>query len=131
MQKLTNIIRFASSLVLVAFLVTGCNLFNFGDEENIDISMIVGTWVRDGSYYEQYQGDGTGKYWDEGDDVYEDEAIPFTWEFESEDNTLIKYYTTTFGTVIPKSYTVVALDEQELKYEDDYGSSYVYTKVNR
>ena len=71
------------ALLLLAVFMTSCDGLGGGDAANIDKSQIVGKWMTaDGQYFEVYNSDGTGKEWDLRDDVTEEEASKFTWEFD-------------------------------------------------
>lgn len=104
--------------------LTGC-------EENlahVDISLLPGKWVRGTEYY-RFDRSGNGATWDTSDDVNESEAQPFTWEFADETNTLTLIHQMEMGGVIPKSYTVVALSEDELEFKDRFGVHYTFKRV--
>ena len=91
--------------------------------------LLVGKWVAGTEYY-RYDAGGTGVTWDTSDDVNEDEAQPFTWEYEDETNRLTLVHQMEMGGVVPKSYTVTALTDSTLSYKDIYGHTYTYTHVN-
>jgi hypothetical protein len=113
-------------LVFVAaatLLLSAC-----GKKEHFDIGLIVGKWVA-GTEYWRYDGDGNGATWDVGDDVNEDEAQPFTWEFDDEENLLTQIHQMEMGGVIPKSYTLKKLDENTLAYADRFDSTYTFKRV--
>lgn len=99
-----------------------------GDKKQFDIDLIVGKWVA-GTEYWRYDADGNGGTWDEGEDVHEDEAQPFKWEFDSENNRLTQIHQMEMGGVIPKSYTLVDLNDNTLSYKDRFDSTYVYKRV--
>ena len=82
MKMKKTIKRFLLSAV-VALSLTSCG----GDKEHFDISLLAGKWVA-GQEFWRYDANGTGATWDEADDVHEDEAQPFTWEFDDETNSL-------------------------------------------
>ena len=112
-------------LVFVAaatLLLSAC-----GKKEHFDIGLIVGKWVA-GTEYWRYYGDGNGATWDVGDDVNEDEAQPFTWEFDDEENLLTQIHQMEMGGNIPKTYTVTKLNATTLEYHDDYGKYYTFTR---
>ena len=67
--------------------------------------------------------------WDEADDVTEDEAQLFTWTLvESE---LTHIHILEMGGTVPKVYTVTELTATSLKYKDDFGKSFSFTKVSK
>ncbi len=96
------------------------------DEESFEETLIVGTW-RSGSEYYKYKADGTGSTWDTSEDVTKEEAQPFTWTLIKSDLTHIHIMET--GPGIVKSYTVTELTATTLKYEDELGGRYSFTKV--
>lgn len=110
--------------VAAALLFAGCG----EKKKTFDIDLIVGKWVS-GSEYWRYDADGGGGTWDEGDDVHEDEAQPFRWEYDSESNRLTQIHQMEMGGVIPKSYTLVDLTDNTLSYKDRFDSTYVYKRV--
>lgn len=108
-------------LLLIVLLFPSCEPITLIDE-----SLLVGTWQNE-TYYECYYSDGTGKFWDESEDYYEDEAIPFTWDLTF--TTLTQYHETEFGAVIPKSYTISELTESTFVYSDTFGVTHSFVKV--
>ena len=88
----------------------------------IDKSQIVGKWMTvDGEYFEVYYSDGTGKEWDLRDDVTEDEASKFTWEFdEATKDKFFKYYEMEVGGgIVPQYCKILELTSQKFKYNND------------
>ena len=110
--------------VAAALLFAGCG----EKKKTFDIDLIVGKWVA-GQEFWRYDADGTGATWDEADDVHEDEAQPFKWEFDGESNRLTQIHQMEMGGVIPKSYTLVDLSDNTLSYKDRFDSTYVYKRV--
>ena len=98
-------------------------------DPSFDMSLIIGKWVS-GTEYWRYDNDSTGVTWDEGDDVHEDEAQPFTWSFDDETNTLTHVHQMEMGGVVPKSYTMTQLDDTKLEYRDRFGQTYSFERVN-
>lgn len=105
------------------FMMTSCR-----EKKHFDIELIVGKWVAGTEYY-RYDNDGKGATWDVADDVNEDEAQPFEWEFDEESNHLTLIHQMEMGGVIPKSYTLKTLDDKVLAYTDKYDSTYTYKRV--
>ena len=71
------------ALLFLAVFVNSCGGIGGGSETNIDKDQLVGKWMTsDAQYFEVYYSDGTGKEWDLRDDVQEEEASVFTWEFD-------------------------------------------------
>lgn len=110
------------SLLFVSFMFVSCE----DEEETFNESLLIGTWVSGTDYYKYISG-GTGKNWDTGDEITEDEAKTFSWTLEESELTHI--FIMEMGGSVPKVYTVTELTSTTLKYEDDY-SSYTFTKVN-
>ena len=107
-------------------------------EINDDASKLYGKW-QEGTVFEHYysyniervlaNGDtiqANGTTWDEADDVSEDEAQLFNWTLTG--STLKHEHVGTFVT-IPKIYTVTSLTSSELVYQDDYGVTHHFAKV--
>lgn len=99
------------------------------DDPTFDGDLIVGKWVSGTEYY-RYDSDGTGATWDVADDVQEEEGQPYTWSFDETTSTLTLVHQMEMGGVIPKSYTVTALDDSQLKYKDNYDREFTYNRVN-
>ena len=116
---------FCIMMFAVSLLFTSC----FDDNETFDADLLVGKWVSGTEYY-RYDSDGNGATWDTSDDVTEEEAQPFTWEFDTETNKLTLLHKMEMGGVVPKYYTVTNLTESNLKYEDQYGRTFSYQRVN-
>ncbi|MEA3448521.1 MAG: lipocalin family protein [Bacteroidota bacterium] len=93
---------------------------------SFDESLLYGKWV-EGTVYERYKSDGTGYTWDTSDDVSEEEAQDFTWTLDEDQ--LVQIHIMEIGGNIPKTYTVTELNETNLTYKDDYGTTHNYTKV--
>lgn len=111
-------------MVCVSFAV----LFNScGEEDNtyFDDSLLIGKWVS-GTVYYKYFSDNTGATWDTSDDVTESEAQAFTWTLVKSELTHI--HIMTVGGNVPKVYTVTELTATTLRYKDDFGKSYSFTK---
>lgn len=101
-------------------------------------SKLYGKW-QEGSVYERYydspiervmpNGDTVrvnGTTWDEGDDVSEDEAQFFNWTLTG--NTLKHEHVGTF-VMVPKLYTISLLSTHALVYQDEYGVTHHFSKV--
>ncbi len=96
-------------------------------EEEFDETLLIGKW-KSGTLYEKYLSNHTGFTWDTKEDVSESEAQSFTWKLEK--STLTQIHIMEVGGNVPKVYTVTKLTSTTLSYEDDYGKSYTFTKVN-
>ena len=110
------------ALLLLTVIMTSCNGSGGGNESNIDKSQIVGKWMTaDSLYFEVYNSDGTGKEWDLKDDVSEEEASTFTWEFDEEaEDLFFKYYKMEInGTIVPQSCNILELTSTDFKYNNE------------
>jgi hypothetical protein len=117
-----RILYYLSFCLLIPFLVASCEK----EKEFFDESLLIGKW-QSGTLYYKYLDDGSGATWDEADDVTEDEAQLFTWTLvESE---LTHIHILEMGGTVPKVYTVTELTATSLKYKDDFGKSFSFTKV--
>lgn len=121
-----------------AFGLSSCDGIGSGDD-GFDATLLYGKW-QEGTVYERYyatpiervmaNGDtvqANGTTWDEGDDVYEDEAQLFNWTLTG--STLKQEHVGTF-VIVPKLYTVKSLTNNEMVYSDDYGSEHHFSRVN-
>lgn len=110
------------AIVIASVLVVSCiDIF-----EPFDDSLLIGKW-QSGTVYYSYNIDGSGKTWDEADDVKEDEAQSFSWTLvESE---LTHIHIMEMGGTVPKVYTVTELTATTLKYKDDFGKSFSFSKI--
>lgn len=91
-----------------------------------DSALLIGEWLR-GSEHELYMADGTGRRWDDSEEVYREEAQHFRWTMDS--NRLTLTYRLALGGFVPKQYLVTFADNESLVYRDAYGSSYMWDKV--
>jgi len=105
-------------MLIAAFAMTSC------DKKNTEVNqdLIVGKWQSTSArYFEIYYADGTGKMWNEDDDVSEAEADIFTWKFESGDKTkftqVIEFHSGAAS--IPQMCNVVVLNESSFTYNND------------
>lgn len=102
-------------------------LFNSCEQEDMffDESLLIGKWAS-GTVFYKYSSNYTGKTWDTADDVTEAEAQSFTWTLVKSELTHIHILET--GGSVPKVYTVTTLTSTSLKYKDDFGTTYSFTK---
>lgn len=114
----------ANLLLLLTF--TSC----FPDDElptvEYDINDLYGKW-RSGMEYYIYNSDGTGHCWDEGDDVFEDEAQEFTWTVDESE--MIHIHKMEMGGDVPMYYIITELTPQTLKYYDAYNEKDTYSFI--
>lgn len=116
MKKLSFI-----AIILLSVFAFSCTKSESGTS-SIDKTQLVGRWMTsDAMYFEVYNSDGTGKEWDLRDDVQEEEAIRFTWEFDNAtDNKFIKYYPMEIGSgVVPQYCNILELTSTNFKYNND------------
>ncbi len=119
MKKILIALLMFSSIALVFNACTK-------EETSFDETLLIGKWVS-GTVFYKYVSDYTGKTWDTADNVTEEEAQSYTWSLVQDQLTHI--HILEMGGTVPKVYTVTQLTATSLKYEDDFGVSYTYTKV--
>ena len=102
-------------------------LYSCVKDTDFDESLLPGKW-KQGTLFEKYMADGTGKTWDEGDYLTEDDAQDFEWTLNKADLTQI--HIMKMGGKVPKSYKVTELSKTSFKYKDDYGKSYSFQRVD-
>jgi hypothetical protein len=117
--------RFVFGLIAAGVLLT---LASCSKDPVFDGDLIVGKWVSGTEYY-RYDADSKGVTWDTGDDVQEEEGQPFTWSFDSETNRLTLVHQMEMGAVVPKAYTLTALNDSTMEYKDNYGQKFKYKRV--
>jgi hypothetical protein len=117
-------LSYLTACMVITFLTVSCE----PTEESFDESLLIGKW-KSGTEYYKYLSDGTGATWDTSDDVTEDEAQPFTWTLVKSELTQI--HILEGGGTLPKVYTVTELTETSLKYHDDFGGNFSYTKISK
>jgi hypothetical protein len=118
--------------LLYLTLCTVISLFTVSCEPDtqvsFDQSLLTGKW-KSGTLFYKYLADGTGGTWDTADDVTEAEAQAFTWTLVADQLTHI--HIMEIGGSVPKVYTVTELTESSLKYHDDFGVNFAFTKVTQ
>ncbi len=95
------------------------------EDTSYDESLLIGRWAS-GTLFYKYLSDHTGSTWDTSDDVTEAEAQKFTWTLVKSELTHV--HIMEVGGNVPKVYTVTTLTSTSLKYKDDFGTSYSFTK---
>ena len=93
---------------------------------NFDEDLLIGLWREDELYY-RYNYDGTAVTWDLADDVMEDEGTKLDWTLEND--VFTHYYKMEIGGIVPKTFTMKVLDLDTMKYDDNYGVSHTFAKV--
>ena len=103
------------------------SLFNSCQKEEsfFQESFLIGKWVS-GTLHYKYLENYTGTTWDTSDDVSEAEAQAFTWSLVKSELTHI--YIMEIGGSVPKVYTVTELTATSLKYKDNFGKTYSFSK---
>jgi hypothetical protein len=125
MNKNTTILK--TTVVILSFFGLSFFVSCEPDEpSSFDESLLIGKWA-EGTLHERYFADSTGYTWDTADDVSEEEAQDFTWTLDEDQ--LVQIHIMEIGGNIPKTYTVTELTETTLSYQDDYGTTYQFTKV--
>lgn len=118
-----SIVVFGIFVFGLVLLFTSCDPMK--PKPKFDETLLAGYWV-EGTLHEYYNANGTGYTWDTADDVTEDEAQPFTWMLSN--TTLTQNHKMEMGGIVPKIYTVTKLNATTFCYQDDYGTSHVFTK---
>ena len=117
-----KVLSLFSSVLFCAIIFQSCT----EEKTTFDKALLYGKW-KSGTLFERYESNGTGKTWDESDDVFEDEAQSFTWTL-TEDN-LLQIHIGEMGQKVPRSLTVTSLTSTSLRYTEA-GRSYSFTKAN-
>jgi len=115
---------YLTACMVISFLAVSCE----PTEESFDEALLIGKW-QSGTLYYKYLADGTGGTWDTAEDVTEAEAQAFTWTLVKSELTHIHILET--GGSVPKVYTVTELTSTSLKYHDDFGGTFSFTKISK
>ena len=115
---------YLTMFIVVSLLAVSCEPV----EESFDDSLLIGKW-QSGTLFYKYLADGSGGTWDTGDDVTEAEAQAFTWTLVKSELTHI--HILQMGGSVPKIYTVTELTPTSLKYHDDFGVYFTFTKTGK
>lgn len=91
-----------------------------------DETFLYGKW-QSGSEFYRYDVGGSGVTWDIADDVTEEEGQEFTWTLTGDE--LKHIHIMVMGGSVPKVYTVTTLTASTLRYHDDFGKTFSFTKV--
>lgn len=113
---------YLTMLVVITLFAVSCTK----EEVTYDQSLLTGKW-KSGTLFYKYLAAGTGSTWDTADNVTEAEAQAFTWTLESD--ILTHIHILQVGGSVPKIYTVTELTATSLKYHDDFGVNFSFTKV--
>jgi hypothetical protein len=117
-------LRYLTMLTVFTLFAVSCTK----EETTFDQTLLTGKW-QSGTLFYKYFSDGTGSTWDTSDDVTEAEAQNFTWTLVNDLMTHI--HILEMGGTVPKIYTVTELTATSLKYHDDFGVNFSFTKVTR
>jgi hypothetical protein len=115
-------LSYLAACLVISLLAVSCE----PEQQSFDESLLVGKW-QSGTLYYKYLADGTGGTWDTADNVTEAEAQAFTWTLVKSELTHIHVLES--GGSVPKVYTVTELTSTTLKYHDDFGVNWSFTKV--
>lgn len=124
MKKLVFLTACLASFVIISF--SSCELPASFNED-----FLIGKWERpssnNGLECYRYDANYNGVTWDTGEDVSEAEGQPFTWSVEN--STMTHIHIMEIGGKIPKTYTLLTLNDSILSYRDEYGSSFTFIKT--
>jgi hypothetical protein len=115
---------YLTAFLIISFLAVSCE----PTEESFDESLLIGKW-QSGTLFYKYLANGTGGTWDTAEDVTEAEAQAFTWTLVKSELTHI--YILEMGGSVPKVYTVTELTSTSLKYHDEFGGNFSFTKISK
>ena len=97
--------------------------------ENLDEYLLIGKWrTQSGQLYYKYNSNYSGVYWDESDDVREEEGKKFKWYLEKTKLTHIVYMELD-GTEVPDIFTITELTRSRLRFNNGY-DYYIFTKID-
>ena len=113
------------SILLIAAVILTLGLVSCKkdkkEEQKTYYELVIGRWrTHDGGHYEVYYAGGTGKMWDPGEDVQEDEADTFDWSIDESNKkmTQIIHFQGGQGD-IPQYCNIITLDESTFTYNND------------
>jgi len=134
---------FFAALVGIAF--AGCSMLGGDTEPKFQLTDLQDLWVENGTeHYVRFtteESDETGYLygceWDEADEVYEEDLLPygngwFKYKFETVDGKLTEIHLMdNGGAEIPKVFVVTKLTDTELAYyeKDQPNWKYSFTRV--
>ena len=113
-------------LSVIALLAASC----VKSDVFFDPNLLLGKWVNGTEYY-RYDNDSTGVTWDVADNVTEEEAQAFKWEYNPYDKslTLIHWMEMTQNWTVPRVYTLSVLNDSNLVYMDKFGKQYSFKRT--
>ncbi|OJV39192.1 MAG: hypothetical protein BGO29_02980 [Bacteroidales bacterium 36-12] len=116
-------INYLLALVFIAIAMVSC----MPEDDIFDETLLYGKW-KSGTEFYRFDSDGKGKNWDAAETEEDDEGGSFTWTLVKADLTVIRITTTT-GSGIPHTYTVLELTSSKLKFNDGFEDQ-TFSKVN-
>lgn len=111
--------------IILFFALAVLILVSCKKENTIDATLLPGVWQIDGTeQFLNFHTDGTGAFWDEADDVYEDDVEVdgngwFKWELTN-DALSINFTIFVSGGSVPKSSTVTKLTGTQMTWRDSF-----------
>ena len=113
------------SILLIAAVILTLGLVSCKkdkkEEQKTYYELVIGRWrTHDGGHYEVYYAGGTGKMWDPGEDVQEDEADTFDWSIDESNKKMTQVIHFQGGQGdIPQYCNIITLDESTFTYNND------------
>src|SRR5512133_2568504 len=117
-------LRYLTMVTVITLFAVSCT----EEPTTFDQTLLTGKW-QSGTLFYKYLANGTGGTWDTADDVTEAEAQAFTWTLV--EDLLTHIHILEVGGSVPKIYTVTELTSTSLKYKDDFGVTFSFTKVGK
>ena len=117
-------LQYLTMLIVITLFAVSCT----EEETTYDETLLAGKW-QSGTLFYKYLANGTGGTWDTSDNVTEAEAQAFTWTLVKD--LLTHIHVLEMGGSVPKIYTVTELTSTSLKYHDDFGTNFSFTKVGK
>ena len=119
---------FGFSLVLSVFiLIASCER---EDKKNFDETLLYGIWY-EGTLFYKYEQGGKGSSWDESEDYYEEDGLPFTWSLAG--SRLGHIHTGSVdgggGIAANEIFTVTELTATRMRFTDDENKNRTFRKV--
>ena len=105
------------------------------EKDTVDLKLLPGVWQMDGTeQFLHFHQDGTGAFWDESEDVYEEDIEPdgngwFTWVTSEDDNRLaLNFVIEVSGGAVPKNSTITRLDNDRMTWQDSFKNKTYFTR---
>lgn len=109
------------------------------EEQKIDVSQLPGTWqIKGTEQYLNFHDDGTGAFWDESEDVYEDDIEVdgngwFHWAASQGDkdktaDIALNFTIAVSGGSVPKNATITKLDGSSMTWRDSFKNETYFTR---